>query len=73
MTLWSITKQIDSQLDKNIDMMKMFELIPVKVQSGDPFALELSLNINENVKKYEFFPTIKCPVSCQEFPVGRLK
>ena len=31
MTLWSTVKQMGSHLQKQIDIMKMFELFPVKV------------------------------------------
>ena len=51
MTLWSIARQFGKELDKNIEMMKMFQLIPVKVESGDPLAIQLALNINKNGRK----------------------
>ena len=34
----------------------MFEIYPVKIESADPLALELSININQYVKKLSYFP-----------------
>ena len=74
MTLWSTIKQMGSHLQKQIDIMKMFELFPVKVQSGDPLAYELSININADVHELDTFPTITCSgVGSEDFPMGRLK
>ena len=39
MLLWSVVKQMGKRLETDIDLMKMFELFPVKVESGDPLAL----------------------------------
>ena len=58
MLLWSVVKQLGKRLETDIDLMKMFELFPVKVESGDPLALELALNINVAVKNIGLFPTI---------------
>ena len=72
MLLWSVVRQMGKRLDQEVDLMKMFELFPVKVESGDPLALELSLNINAAVKHFGLFPTIALDKHKDNFPLGRL-
>jgi hypothetical protein len=54
--------------------MKVMELIPVKIESGDPFAMELALNINASLKGFSLFPKITNPnFKAEDFPLGRFK
>jgi len=44
------------------------------MESADPLALELTLNINSSLKPYAFFPKIVCQnTDTSHFPLGRLK
>lgn len=42
LVLWATVKQTKQTLDKDIGIMKMMEMIPVKLESKDPLPIELS-------------------------------
>jgi hypothetical protein len=74
MTLWAVLNQLGARTDKEIDLIAMLEIFPVKIESADPLALELSLNINAALKDSGLFPKISCPLlNAENFPAGRLK
>ena len=74
MTLWSVNKQLGDHLPEVIKLDHVLELIPVKIESADPLALELTLNINTSLKKYSLFPKItNNNTDSANFPLGRLK
>lgn len=73
MMLWSINRQLEENLPNEVNMNSLLELIPLKIESGDPLAMELALNINSALKNFDFFPKITYPVfNSASFPMGRL-
>lgn len=74
MALWSVTRQLGSRLEKDIDLVKLLDLIPLKIESGDPLAMELAININAYLKPFSMFPKIAFPsFNPGTFPMGRFK
>jgi len=58
MTLWAVNKQLGSELEHTIDLEEMLLIIPIKMQSLDPLAIELAVNLNSALKDFSFLPKI---------------
>jgi hypothetical protein len=46
LVLWATIKQLGENLKKEINLEQLLTLIPVKIESTEPLAIELSLNIS---------------------------
>lgn len=56
----------------HINLTDLLGMIPVKVESADPLAIELATNINSAFKIFGYFPKIVCRSNDNSFPIGRL-
>ncbi len=73
MTIWALTVQLGDRLKSEIKLDDLLTLIPVRLDSMDPLAIELSAIINHSLDQYSFFPKIQWLFSPTAFPMGRLK